>query len=214
MPTIIPRLLASARRQGLMGRFLCAAALVLSIAGTTSLGISSARADTCITLTGACSGGTGASAWSVTIADGISLLNSYYFTSSSTPPGPSDQGTGSCPTGKICGFVRGISGLSSASLVGQIDTMNSGDNYTGTDANVFALHYGGAGGKNEIVLVFSAVTDLTDLTLGSLSDLRAFTVSTTPLPPAAFLFGTVLFGGLGASLWRKRRPQGPVSAFA
>jgi hypothetical protein len=92
--------------------------------------------------------------------------------------------------------------------------MSSGDNYTGTDADVFALHYGGAGGENEIVLVFSGDTDLSDMTLGSLSDLRAFTVSATPLPPAAFLFGTVLFGGLGTSLWRKRRSQNPISALA
>jgi hypothetical protein len=36
----------------------------------------------------------------------------------------------------------------------------------------------------------------------------------TPLPGAAALFGSVLFGGLGISTWRKRRSRGPASIIA
>jgi hypothetical protein len=126
----------------------------MAIGVTGGIGVSPARADTCNILTGNCSGGSSSTAWSVTVSDGISLLDEYYFTSSSNPAGPGNQGAGGCPTGQICGFVRGIIGLSTAVLVGQIDTMNSGDNYTGAAADVFALHYGGSGGENEIVLVF------------------------------------------------------------
>lgn len=39
-------------------------------------------------------------------------------------------------------------------------------------------------------------------------------VSSTPLPGAFALFGSVLFGGLGVSRWRKRRARGPVSVIA
>jgi hypothetical protein len=39
-------------------------------------------------------------------------------------------------------------------------------------------------------------------------------LSPTPLPGALVLFGTVLFGGLGVSKWRKRRDRGPISALA
>jgi hypothetical protein len=39
-------------------------------------------------------------------------------------------------------------------------------------------------------------------------------VSSTPLPGAAVLFGSVLFGGLGVSGWRKRRARGAVSVIA
>jgi hypothetical protein len=35
-----------------------------------------------------------------------------------------------------------------------------------------------------------------------------------PLPGAVVLFGSVLFGGLGMSQWRKRRARGPVSVIA
>lgn len=38
--------------------------------------------------------------------------------------------------------------------------------------------------------------------------------SSTPLPGAFGLFGSVLFGGLGVSRWRKRRARGPVSVMA
>jgi hypothetical protein len=36
----------------------------------------------------------------------------------------------------------------------------------------------------------------------------------TPLPGAMALFGSVLFGGIGISQWRKRRQRGPVSVIA
>jgi hypothetical protein len=39
-------------------------------------------------------------------------------------------------------------------------------------------------------------------------------VSATPLPGALILFGSVLFGGLGVSMWRKQNHRGPVSVMA
>ena len=39
-------------------------------------------------------------------------------------------------------------------------------------------------------------------------------IATTPLPGAFVLFGTVLFGGLGVSKWRKQRQRGPISVMA
>ena len=64
-----------------------ASALGAAIACLATFGMSSsARADSCNTATGACSGGTGDAAWSVTISTGISLAGSWYF-----PPGGPGQ---------------------------------------------------------------------------------------------------------------------------
>ena len=204
--------------KGLKGKFACTAAFVVAIACVATFGIgSSARAATCVTggesapLTD-CSGGSGATAWSVDVGAGITLVQDYFYTSSSSPAGPGNQGTcGTWPctsnSGHLLGWLQNTSGIPGASGATEVGGADAGTPFAGpttTLANVLALHYGGSGGKNEIVLVFSGATYFSDITLGSLSNYRLYNISQVPLPPAAFLFGTALVG-MGILGRRRRR---------
>jgi hypothetical protein len=195
-------------------KFVCTAAFAVTVAGSATLGMSSsARADT---IGFSCSGSTVCTSvspntpfFTVTVAAGVSLLSAQYFTSSSSPAGPPNQGYQSSPN-QLGGWVAGILGFS-------VTTVPNGDIPLGSDftglANILAIHIGGSGGKNEILLVFSALTGFSDISAGvsatnlNISNARAFVggdVGLVPLPPAALLFGTAL---IGLSVLGRRRSK-------
>ena len=184
------------------------AALTLALA-CASLAISPSKAST---ITGA--GGPYSVPWSVDVDSGITLEAAYYLWNGSTPAGPKNQ-----RARNVTAAVEELPGLSSATLVDK-GQLRSGGN-AGSDAtNVYALHFGPMknGKSNDIVLVFSGNTTLTDVTLQGLRNFRSFdpptpmttslidspTLPTTPLPAALPLFGTAL-GGFLLLGWRRKR---------
>jgi len=192
-------------------KFVCTAAVVVTVAGSATLGMSSsARA---ATIGFSCSGSTVCTSvspntpfFTVTVAAGVSLLSAQYFTGSAGPP---SQGYGG---GQLGTWVSGILGTP-VSTVPNGDISPVSGPFTGL-ANILAIHVGGSGGSNELLLVFSALTGFSNISAGqsatnlNISNARAYTgnVSPVPLPPAALLFGTALVG-LGI-LGRRRRKAG------
>jgi hypothetical protein len=162
----------------------------------------------------------------LTIVDSpnASPSNSWY-TDSLGGPGSDihDQGVGTISTFLtglgISGTLTNVTGMSASSLSGDTVTV------TGTGADIFAIHFGGPGGGQELIFQFASLLTSFELTLGcpttnkscdgkfGLSNIYAFsdnpTVSnpppaTTPLPAALPLFA----GGLGViGLLARRRKQ-------
>jgi hypothetical protein len=175
-----------------------------------SLAISPSKASTISCTTNCGSGGPYSVPWSVNVDSGITLEAAYYLWNGSTPAGPKNQSAG-----KVTAAVEALPGLSSATLVDK-GQLTSGDN-AGSDAtNVYALHFGPMknGKSNDIVLVFSGNTTLTDVTVQGLRNFRSFDPpipTTTPLPAALPLFAGGL-GALGLLGWRRKRKAQAVAA--
>ena len=181
-----------------MRRLAYGSALALALVGA-SLAASPSQATT-ISCTSSCgSGGPYPIDWSVVVGTGITLEAAYYLYDGSTPDGPSNQGNAVLPA------IKAIPGLSSATSVDSGD-LSSGNNAGSDSADVYALHFGAGQNSNynDIVLVFSGATTLTDVTVAGLSNFRSFDVTATPLPAAAPLFATGL-GALGLFGWRRKR---------
>jgi hypothetical protein len=86
-------------------------------------------------------------------------------------------------------------------------------NWTGPSADIFAIHFGGRGGGNELLIDLSANTSTFSFSMTGtqheLSSIQGFggngSVSQAPLPAALPLFATGL-GGIGLfAWWRNRR---------
>jgi hypothetical protein len=143
-------------------------------------------------------------AWSVTVDPGITLVEDLLFTGATTPPGPSNQGYDS-QSGHLLDWIKNTAGFATAGLVanGQVTTMS----FTGTDADLFAVHFGCGGTKDcELVWLFSGDTTFTVNSLNGFSNISAFDPTTTPLPATLPLFA----GGLGfvGYLARRRKQSG------
>ena len=115
------------------------------------------------------------------------------------------DGTGTFTAEVLCTVASDCNG-------GSANTMTS-LTFVVTNATVAALETANANGNIFVsdLLCGAAQTQCTGLTGPVDVDMRP---STVPLPGAAMLFGSVLFGGLGVSRWRKRRARGPVSVIA
>ena len=188
-----------------------------------SLAISPSKASTISCITNCGSGGPYSVPWSVNVDSGITLEAAYYLWTGSTPAGPKNQSAS-----KVTAAVEALPGLSSATLVDK-GQLRSGDNAGSDSTNVYALHFGPMknGKYNEIVLVFSGDTTLTDVSVPGLRNFRSFDppmptttplptafdspTPTTPLPAALPLFATVL-GGLGLLGWRRKRKAEAIAA--
>ena len=180
------------------------------------LAVSPSKASTISCTTNCGSGGPYAVAWSVEVDAGITLEAAYYLWKDSTPAGPRNQS----PI-KVTDAVEALAGLSSAALVDK-GHLSSGEEAGSNSADVYALHFGPNrnGKSNDIVLVFSGATTLTDVTVQGLRNFRSFDIAnsdppeiaatdppartTTPLPTALPLFAGGL-GALGLFGWRKKR---------
>jgi hypothetical protein len=108
--------------------------------------------------------------------------------------------------------VNSTFGTSFAGNVGKLDNLSGfGVNWTGPSADIFALHFGGPHGGNEVLFSLSGDTSLfnfsmsgTQFALSSLQGFGSERVSQTPLPAALPLFATGL-GGLGLLGWMRRK---------
>lgn len=181
----------------------CSALLCVAFAA-----VSPTQASTISCTTGCGSGGPYPLTWSVNVDSGVTLEAAYYLYDGSSPDGPSNQGNAVPPV------VQSLPGLSNATLVDDGD-LSSGGNAGSDSANVFALHFGGGPNSsyNDIVLVFSEATTLTDVTLQGLSNYRSFDApSVAPLPATLPLFASGF--GLVAliALRRKRKAEKATAA--
>lgn len=193
---------------GLAGKFACAAAFVAAVACAPLSSSAQASTISCTSCGG--TGGPYPITWSVVVGTGITLDAAYYLYDGSTPvDGPSNQNQST-----VLAQVKLITGLSSATDVDEGD-LSSGNN-AGTDsADIYALHFGGGAHSdyNDLILVFSGATTLTDVTLQGLSNFRSFDITTTPLPAALPLFAGGL-GFVGYLTGRKKRKAGQALAAA
>jgi len=139
--------------------------------------------------------------WTATVDTGIALSQQSCCTL------PSNQGDGT-----VLHFVNAAFGTSYSANDGKQD-LSSGFSvdWSGSPADAFAIHFGGAGGGNELLILLSANTRTFDFSMSgtrsALSSLQGFAGPTaTPLPAALPLFA----GGLacvGFLMSRKKRAQ-------
>ena len=143
--------------------------------------------------------------WSATVDPGVTLSQLVCCTL------PGNQGDGT-----IKNFVNSTFGTSFAGNVAKLDNLNGfGVNWAGPSAGIFALHFGGPHGGNEVLFSLSGNTSIFNFSMSgtqyALSSLQGFgsseNVSQTPLPAALPLFASGL-GSLGLfSWWRKRKAR-------
>lgn len=143
--------------------------------------------------------------WSAVVDPGVTLSQLVCCTL------PGNQGDGTIKT-----LVNSTFGTSFTENVGKLDNLSGfGVNWTGPSADIFALHFGGPHGGNEVLFSLSGDTSLFNFSMSgtqfALSSLQGFgsseSVSQTPLPAALPLFASGL-GGLGLfSWWRKRKAR-------
>lgn len=149
--------------------------------------------------------------WSATVDAGITLSQQICCTL------PSNQGDGT-----IKDFVNTAFGTSFTGNVGKQDGFADGTfsvDWTGLSAELFAIHTGGKGGGNELLILLSDNSSVFDFSFtgakGGLSSIQGFAgpedpsggggpAVATPLPAALPLFasGGALLGFLG---WRRKR---------
>jgi hypothetical protein len=147
--------------------------------------------------------------WTATVDAGITLLQQICCTL------PGDQGDGT-----IKDLINTAFGKSYTANVGKQDGFPDGTfgaNWTGSSAEAFAIHIGGKGGGNELLILLSGNTDIFDFSYsgakGGLSSLQGFAgldrgegdpPSANPLPAALPMF----LGGAGLiALLARRRNQ-------
>jgi hypothetical protein len=129
---------------------------------------------------------------------------------------PKNQGAGT-----ITDFVNAAFNTSFDANVGKLDSLSGFSvNWTGPSADTFAIHFGGPGGGNELLLALSGDTSTFSFTMTgtqyALSSIQGFgegngSVSQAPLPAALPLFATGL-GGIGLlAWWRQRRARSVVA---
>ena len=139
--------------------------------------------------------------WSAIVDPGVTLSELVCCTL------PGNQGDGT-----IKNLVNSTFGTSFTENVGKLDNLSGfGVNWTGPSADIFALHFGGPHGGNEVLFSLSGDTSLfnfsmsgTQFALSSLQGFGSESVSQTPLPAALPLFATGL-GGLGLLGWMRRK---------
>jgi hypothetical protein len=80
--------------------------------------------------------------------------------------------------------------------------------YFGEAAEIFAIHWGG-GGKNQPLLLLRFVEAITTFKITGfergVSFIRAYNISEVPLPGALWLMGSVLAAWLGLGRWHRRQ---------
>jgi hypothetical protein len=129
---------------------------------------------------------------------------------------PTNQGDGT-----IKNFVNTAFNTSFDANVGKLDGLSGFSvNWTGPSADIFAIHFGGKGGGNELLIDLSANTSTFSFSMTGtqheLSSIQGFgngngSVSQAPLPAALPLFATGL-GGIGLfAWWRKRRARSVIA---
>jgi len=139
--------------------------------------------------------------WSATVDPGVTLSQQICCTL------PTNQGDGT-----ITNLVNTAFGTSFTQNVGKQDPLSGFSvNWTGPSADIFALHFGGQGGGNEILLALSGDTSVFNFSMtgaqNGLSSIQGFGaggVSQAPLPAALPLFATGL-AGMGLFAWARRK---------
>jgi hypothetical protein len=146
---------------------------------------------------------TGVTSWSVT-SDSEALSNVLYTWANVTNPGMDgagtftlgDQCTDTSKSSNTCGSHLGISVIGS-SLASALSTGGNGGFFAAVDlVNTFASSSTTC--ANDSGTFADGICTVTGVVATSLA-------LATPVPGALALFGSVLFGGLGLSTWRKRR---------
>jgi hypothetical protein len=151
------------------------------------------------------------SSWSISTvsldASGNGTLGSTHFTGNTGPWGLTTSGN----TITLNDLVGGSS--PELTIIGP---PTSGTTWPTTDGLENATHQPYINQTLVVDLVVAGITAATNVTgvvfsFGTASGSNFTGVpGTTPLPGAAFLFGSVLIGVLGVSVWRKRRNRGPA----
>jgi hypothetical protein len=148
--------------------------------------------------------------WTATVDPGIALVQPICCSL------PANQGDGT-----IKNFVNTAFNTSFDANIGKLDGLSGFSvNWTGPSADIFAIHFGGKGGGNELLIDLSANTSNFSFSMTGtqheLSSIQGFgggngSVSQAPLPAALPLFATGL-GGIGLfAWWRKRRARSVVA---
>jgi hypothetical protein len=120
---------------------------------------------------------------------------------------PDNQGDGS-----VKNFVNTAFNTSFSANVGKQDSLSGfGVNWTGPSADIFAIHFGGKGGGNELLIDLSGNTSTFSFSMTGtkheLSSIQGFgngSVSQAPLPAALPLFASGL-GGIALVAWARRK---------
>jgi hypothetical protein len=148
--------------------------------------------------------------WSATVDPGIALSNLVCCAL------PKNQGDGA-----IKDLVNTTFGTSFTENVGKQDPLSGFSvSWTGPSADIFALHFGGRGGGNEVLLALSGDTSVFNFSMtgaqngfSSIQGFGAGDLSQTPLPAALPLFATGL-GGMGLFAWARRKWKRTVATAA
>ena len=138
--------------------------------------------------------------WTAIVDNGVTLTQAKCCTL------PSNQGDGT-----IKNFVNAAFNTSFTANVGKQDGLSGfAVNWTGPSADIFAIHFGGSGGGNELLIDLSGNTSTFSFSMTgtrfALSSVQGFGngVSPVPLPAALPLFATGL-GGIALVAWARRK---------